>query len=372
MRVLHVYRTYFPDTQGGLEEVIRQICHNTKALDVESRIFTLSVNPEPAVLSREEAEVHRFKRSFEIASCGVSIGALKGFKELVAWADVVHYHFPWPFSDLLHFLGRVRKPSVVTYHSDIVRQQNLLKLYAPLMRKFLNSVDVIVATSKNYFLSSHELHRAGEKIEIVPIGLNEEMYPRTALQHSAWAQNKAGDIFFLFIGVLRYYKGLNFLLEALQGTELKCAIAGSGPIENELKQQAARLNLRNVKFLGQIDDIEKVALLKQCRAVVFPSHLRSEAFGVTLVEGAMYGKPLISAEIGTGTSFINIDGLTGFVVPPADPIGLREAMLQLHRDKDLAQSMGRAARRRFEVEFTGQLMGQRYAAIYEKLATGKL
>lgn len=55
-----------------------------------------------------------------MASCSISFSALPYFKRLVEWADVVHYHYPWPFADLLHFAARVRKPTVLTYHSDIV------------------------------------------------------------------------------------------------------------------------------------------------------------------------------------------------------------------------------------------------------------
>ena len=75
--------------------------------------------------------------------------------------------------------------------------------------------------------------------------------------------------------------------------------------------------------MGYLLEDDKVALINLCYAVVFPSHLRSEAFGISLLEGAMYGKPLISSEIGTGTSHINIDGETGLVVPPNDPVALQ-------------------------------------------------
>ena len=56
MRVLHVYRTYFPDTQGGLEEAIRQICASTKVHGVENRVFMLSRNPQPAIINRPEVD----------------------------------------------------------------------------------------------------------------------------------------------------------------------------------------------------------------------------------------------------------------------------------------------------------------------------
>jgi rhamnosyl/mannosyltransferase len=110
-----------------------------------------------------------------------------------------------------------------------------------------------------------------------------------------------------------------------------------------------------------------VALFKLARAVVFPSYLRSEAFGVALLEGAMYGRPLISTEVGSGTSHVNVDGETGYVVTPGSAKALRHAMDQLHFRPDVASLMGARARRRYEQLFTGALMGRRYARVYEDL-----
>lgn len=367
IRVLHVYRTYFPDTQGGLEEAVRQISLNAQGSDIESRIFSLSENPQPPVQKRPEGILYRFKKSFEIASCGVSLSSLSGFRELVDWADIVHYQFPWPFADFLHFFGRVNKPSLVTYQSDIIRQKFLLKLYRFLMNQFLGSVSKIVATSENYVHSSNELCLYKDKIHIIPLGLDESSYPQVSSEELNNAKEKYNEGFFLFVGVLRYYKGLHILLDALQNTSAQCLIVGSGPEEQALKNRAAQLGLDNVHFLGRITDGEKVALMKLCRAVIFPSHLRSEAFGVTLLEGAMYGKPMISTEIGTGTSFVNLDGQTGFVVPPSDPEALKNAISTLDQDHELAERFGKAARSRYETEFTGQLMGQRYARLYKEM-----
>ncbi len=367
MRVLHVYRTYFPDSQGGLEEVIRQICRNTRAQGVESRVFTLSATPSSEPIKREEAEVYQAHLSFEFASCGISLSAWASFRRQVEWADIIHYHFPWPFADLLHILGGTKKRTLVTYHSDIVRQKGLLKLYRPLMNIFLKRVDAIVATSQNYFATSSILGRYSEKVEVIPIGLDEATYPEPGDAFVSRVRDKVGEDFFLFVGVLRYYKGLHILLEAIKDTDLSVVIVGSGPVEDELKKRAAELNIKSLQFLGYVSDEDKVALIRLSRAIVFPSYLRSEAFGVTLVEGAMFGKPLISTEIGTGTSFVNKDGVTGFVVPPASPKHLQDAMYKLNKDPALATKMGKASRDRYERLFTGRLMGERYAQLYEKL-----
>ena len=181
-----------------------------------------------------------------------------------------------------------------------------------------------------------------------------------------WSERLGGK-FFLFIGVIRYYKGLHILLSASKGTDYPIVIVGAGPIEQQLKIEVTRLGLERVHFLGFLPDEDKVALLTLCYSVVFPSHLRSEAFGISLLEGAMYGKPLISSEIGTGTTFINIANETGLVVPPSDPIALREAMQYLWQHPEQAAIMGKKAQERYWRLFTAERMVNSYVDLYKEL-----
>lgn len=368
MKVLHFYRTYFPDTQGGLEEAIRQMCIGTREFGVENRVLTLSPQPEPAVLRLPEAEVTRTRLDLDIASCSMSRGSFAAFRRLADWADVLHFHFPWPFADLVKLITKPGKPSLVTYHSDIVRQQWLGKVYAPLMRNFLGSASAIVATSPNYAATSPVLRRYQKKLEIIPLAIDEHSYPEINERDLLDARSRYGQDFYLFIGVLRPYKGLHILLEAVRDAPYPVLIVGAGPVEAELRRQAQRQNIGNVHFTGYLPDRVKVALLKLARGLVFPSHQRSEAFGMSLLEGAMMGKPLISTEIGTGTSFVNIDGETGIVVPPNNSAALRNAMDLLYADPDKARRMGQNARLRYENCFTVSDMGGAYANLYDRIA----
>src|SRR5690606_32759723 len=137
-----------------------------------------------------------------------------------------HYHFPWPFMDLVHFATRLRKPAVVTYHSDIVKQKTLLQLYRPLMHRFLGSVDRIVASSPNYVASSPVLARFADKVEVIPFGLDRDTYPPASPETLERWRQRLGEGFFLFVGALRYYKGLHVLLDAAHGTDLPVVILG--------------------------------------------------------------------------------------------------------------------------------------------------
>jgi rhamnosyl/mannosyltransferase len=368
MRILHAYRTYFPDSQGGGEEAVRQICLNTAHWGVESRILSPSRRfTRRKVIEMPEGSVYRPRLSMEIASCSISLGAFGYFKRLVEWCDVVHYHFPWPFADVLHFFTRVTKPTVLTYHSDIVRQRVLGTLYQPLMERFLRSVDRIVCTSPNYLATSRTLQEFKDKVEVIPLGINEDAFVDPPAETVEAARATYGTDFFLFVGVLRHYKGLHILLDALKNAPYRVVIVGSGPKEAELKRQAQRLNLHNVVFTGYLPDEMKLSLLRLCRGVIFPSHLRAEAFGITLLEGAMHRRPLISTEVGSGTSYVNIDGETGLVVEPSSPAALRRAMDTLWRDPALAERLGQNARKRYETLFTGRLMGARYYDLYQRL-----
>ncbi|MEO8407776.1 MAG: glycosyltransferase, partial [Oxalobacteraceae bacterium] len=132
MRILHFYKTYYPDTWGGIEQVIRQLCSATSELGAVNQILTLTPQRQAGELLIDGQRVHRLPQDFEIASNSFSLRAIPALARLAAQADVVHYHFPWPFMDLAHFMARVKTPSVVTYHSDIIRQKNLLRVYRPL------------------------------------------------------------------------------------------------------------------------------------------------------------------------------------------------------------------------------------------------
>ncbi len=368
MRVLHVFKTYYPDSFGGVEQVIRQLSTASVQMGIASEIFSLSRQAKVMPQLQDGATtIIRAPVHLELASTPMSCSALKLFRQAVGRADLVHYHYPWPFGDLLHLVAGRSKPAILTYHSDVVRQRLLMPLYRPLMRRFFADVRAIVPTSPNYLQSSELLQDYRDKSTVIPIGLDETWYPALQPERVQYWQEDVGQDFFLFIGVLRYYKGLHILLDACANSSSRVVIVGAGPVEADLKQQAMRLGLTNVRFLGAVSDEDKVALLKLCRAVVFPSHLRSEAFGVTLLEGAMYGKPLISSEIGTGSSYVNIDGVTGLVIPPNDPVALRMAMRRFDNDQALAGEMGRRARERFETLFTARQMAQSYAALYAQV-----
>ena len=372
LKALHVYRTYFPDPQGGMQEAIRQLCLATKAEGVSNTIFTLSPKPDPAEIIRPEGLVVRSRSWAAPASCDLGgVDALLRFRSTSLQSDVLHFLYPWPYADLMYRLTATKTPAVLTYVSDVVRQRWLGKAYAPMMWSTLRSMRAIVANCPAYVRTSQILSDPAirEKIRVIPLGIVEESYPTIGDEtiFSRLGLEKS-EPYFLFIGVLRYYKGLHTLIQAAKQLKARIVIAGSGPEGDNLRALIEQMGVRNVLFAGQISDTEKVALLKNCRALVLPSHLRSEAYGMVLVEASIFGKPLISCEIGTGTSFVNMHEESGIVVPPEDAQALAIALETLLLEDKTAETLGRGARARYDQFFSGPALGRAYADLFREVS----
>jgi rhamnosyl/mannosyltransferase len=236
------------------------------------------------------------------------------------------------------------------------------------MKAFLSRMQAIVCTSQAYINSSLQLLSYQQQLKVIPIGIDEARYPVANPERVKYWKDRLGDHFFLFIGAFRYYKGLDDLVNACAGTSLSVVLLGDGPEKAMIDRLISQLGLEGqIHCVGALDDDDKQAILHLARAVVLPSSSRAEAFGISLLEGLMAGKPLVSTELSTGTSWVNQHEQTGLVVSPQLPIALRQALLQLNEDDVLVERMGQAARVRYEEIFTATHMGRSYVNLYEAI-----
>jgi len=172
----------------------------------------------------------------------------------------------------------------------------------------------------------------------------------------------------LFVGRLRYYKGLQYLLEAMRALEAHLLVVGSGPMEEAWRRLAGELGVADrVTFLGEVPDEELPAFYHLCDLFVLPASHRSEAFGVVQIEAMAAGKPVVCTELGTGTSYVNVHGETGLVVPPRDPAALVDAIRRLLADPELRRRLGERGRERAVREFSAGVMADRVASLYQEL-----
>lgn len=363
MRILHVYKDYFP-VLGGIENHVKMLAECQAALGHEVSVLVTSRDRHTHVETMNGVRVIYAGRLATISSAPVSL-ALLGLLARER-PDIVHLQFPYPFGELADYLfGQARK-TVLTYQSDIVRQKFLRVLYAPMMERVLERVDRILATSPNYVATSTVLSRWKDKCVVVPLGIDPSPFltPPSLLYQGG--ERGGGSL--LFVGRLRYYKGLNYLLEALCDLpEARLEIVGTGPKEAEWKKLAGDLGLSaRVDFAGDVPDAELPSHYAACDVFVLPASERSEAFGLVQLEAMAAGKPVVSCDVGTGVAWVNQDGVTGLVVPPRNPGALATALKKLLGDRELARNMGAAGRRRVLSDFTQDTMVERVIGIYEK------
>ena len=356
MKILHIYKTYYPDSIGGVEKSIKNIINGTKAFGLRSNILS--------TYKKKPSKHISFKQNFEISSMPISFSLIFNFKKITKKFDILHYHYPWPFMDLLHLLLNIKIPSLITYHSDIVRQKKLKILYNPLKELFFSKVNKIVCSSKNYLNSSKDLKIFRSKTTVIPFGIKKDDYIINNKKLDIF-KKKYGSNFVIFVGVLRYYKGLNYLIDAISKTNYRLLIVGSGKNYREIKNRIKKID--NIKILTNINDNELPCLIKLSKCLVLPSHLRSEAFGFSLLEGLMFGKPLISCDIKTGTSFININNLTGYVVKPKSSSSIKNALNKIFIKKSKANYFEKNCKKRFNQYFTQEKMALKYIKLYKSI-----
>jgi glycosyltransferase involved in cell wall biosynthesis len=364
VKVLHLYKDY-PPILGGIENHVRLLAEAQAARGHE--VSVLVTNPAGArteITVENDVRVIRAARFATIASTPLSIALASQL-----WRqqpEIAHLHFPYPFGDVMQMcFGRARR-RVITYHSDIVRQKNLLRVYAPLLRRSLARADRIIAASPRYVETSAFLAPCASNCTVIPYGIELGSFASADPVQVAEIQARYGAPLILFVGRLRYYKGIEYLIRAMTQVPAQLLLIGSDATtrRSELERLAGEIGVaERVHFLGE-RQTELTAFYHASDLFVLPSVERSEAFGIVQIEAMAAGKPVVCTELGTGTSFVNQDGVTGWVVPSRDPDALAHAIIRLLEDASMRARMGSAARDRANAEFGADLMVDRVLAVY--------
>jgi len=244
-------------------------------------------------------------------------------------------------------------------------------LYRPFLRRVLRRASRIVVSSPNLMEHAAELQDFRDKCVVIPFGIDVDRLKPTAV-----IDGKAADIAarfprprVLFVGRLVEYKGVEYLIRAMEQVDASALIVGDGPLRNSLEVLANGTNAKDrIHFPGHLSDDEVIAHLRACDVFVLPSITRAETFGIVQLEAMACGKPVVSTDLPSGVPWVNQHRQTGLVVPPADAVALRAALDALLGDEPLRRELGEAGRRRVEQEFTRAAMAARLTAFYRTLA----
>jgi rhamnosyl/mannosyltransferase len=283
--------------------------------------------------------------------------------------DLVHMHFPDPMAHLSSLVLPRDLPVVITWHSDIVRQERLLKFYRPLQDAMLRRAAAIIAPTPSHFATSAELARLSlaDRFRTVPFGIDVQTFAR---EHPKAAEIRARypERLIFALGRHVYYKGFEYLIDAmgmLPGARL--LLGGTGPLTEALRQRAASSNAaERITILGRIPEADLPAFYQACDVFCMPSVERSEAFGIVQIEAMAAGKPVVCCELGNGVTYVNRHGVTGLVVPPRDTPALAGALRTLIEDRDLRARLGAQGRARVDAEFSMEALRRGTLRVYQE------
>lgn len=383
LRVLHLGK-FYPPAAGGIETHTRILARAQadQGLDV-SVLCAQHQGSRSSTDADGPVTIHRQARLGSLAKFEILPGLSLALSRAARQADLLHVHVPNP-SMLLALLARggldrrARGPGgpplVVTYHSDVIRQKVLGALFRPFELRVYRKVKAILATSPAYAAGSSFLRGFGDRVAIVPLGIELNPYVNPSSEQreqarrlrSSWPEGPV----WLGCGRMVGYKGFPVAIRAMATAPGVLVLVGDGPARPELEALVRQLNLRDrVRFAGHLPHyLDIIPYYLAADAFWCSSIGRAEAFGMTQVEAMACGLPIINTAIaGSGVSWVAPHGLTGLTVPVDNPPALAEAAWKMAEQPDQRAAWGQAARRRAQAEFDHRVMADRVAEVYRKV-----
>lgn len=351
---------YYPPHLGGMETHLQALCRELrKSIDVRVIVANDGARSEESVV--DGVNVTRMGTVLKVAAAPICPGLARQIRD--THPDLIHVHLPNPWAVLGCLAANRRVPTIVTYHSDVVKQKLLGRLFEPLLRRILDRCAAIIATSRAYVESSRILSGYRDKCCIVPHGISMTRFLHGDRFAAARLRERYGPRIVISVGRLVYYKGLEYLIRAMSAVRGKLFIVGEGPLHSSLEREARTAGVQDrVVFLGDVPDV--VPYYHAADLFVLSSVARSEAFGIVQLEAMACGKPVINTRLASGVPFVSVDRVTGLTVAPANHEELAAAINALLDDPARRALYGKAAQRRVRQEFSVAKMAERTLQLY--------
>ena len=354
MRILHLAKYYWPHS-GGMERVVQDLAEGTALLGHDVDVVAYETGGR--LDGRRQRS--RVTRVFSLGAVGAQEIAPGYLAAARRSADIVHLHHPHPLADFASLTRSKKTPLVITHHAD-TKQRGVPRFLA---RAALSRSAAVVVPSKAHVALSAELVGYESKVEVIPFGVDIERWT-TVPAPPTGSPPRA-----LFIGRLVRYKGVDFLLRALERVpDLQLDIVGSGPEGSRLKTLARALAITDrIRWFGEYPDEDLPRRMAECHFLVLPSVTVEEMFGLVVIEAMAASRPVITTALPSGVREVGVSGETGLEVPLRDVDALARALDTLAHDARLRTRMGEAGRLRAERYFSRRRMVQEHLSLYERL-----
>lgn len=225
-----------------------------------------------------------------------------------------------------------------------------------IMSTYVNTIDLFISPSKFVMHKVIEFGIPKERVVFIPHFVRSDQY----------TPNYVNSNYILYFGRVEKHKGVKTLIEAVKNIgDLKLFIVGEGAFRTELENYVKSKGVKNVSFLGFVEEDRLTKLIRDCLFTVVPSEWY-EPFGFTVLESFASGKPVVGANIG-GISELVKNGLTGILFRSGDSRDLENKIRNLINNKDLVLEMGKNARDIAEKEYNANLHYEMLMKAYRKV-----
>jgi glycosyltransferase involved in cell wall biosynthesis len=360
--ILHIGK-FYPPHKGGMESHVRDLAVR-QARSANVHVIVASSCVRRQVSEVEGVRITRLAKVTTVASMPVCPELPAAIRR--SPADIVHIHLPNPGAALAFLLSGHRGKVVITHHADTLGRKSLRRMSDPFVISLMNRASRIIVTSTRYLASSVELEPFREKCRVIPLGIDPVRIAKPDDKRKIEdLRRHFGERFLLAVGRLVPYKGFDVLIRAMKYIDANLLLIGSGPLAIDLAVLAATEGVeRKVSILKHVDDLGPY--LAAASLLVLPSVTRAEAFGLVQLEAMAAGLPVINTDIDSGVPEVSISGETGLTVPRGDVSALANAIQLVLDQEDVRRKFGAAAQRRFQAEFTADLMAERTNSVYEE------
>ena len=369
MKILQLGKFY--PIRGGVEKVMYDLMLGLSEDGIDCDMLCASTEDYPAgtIQLNKHGAVIVVPTQVKAAATMLAPAMISRLRRIARYYDIIHVHHPDPMACLALYLSGYKGKVVLHWHSDILKQKTLLKLYAPLQNWLIKRADVIVGTTPVYVAESPFLKKVQEKIDYIPIGVSELQSDPDKVAAIRKQYNDKTLIFSL--GRLVEYKGYEHLIRAasILDDNFHIIIGGKGPLQVSLQALINELNVSDkVTLLGFVADEDIADYYAACDIFCLSSIWKTEAFAIVQIEAMAFGKPIVTTHIpGSGVSWVNEHHTSGLVVDKEDPQALAEAFKQITSDPELKNKFATGSRQRYERYFTRDKMVAKSKEIYNHL-----
>jgi len=370
MKILQ-FGKFYPPHWGGMEAVIFELTEHLNRVGIKCDVLCSNDHNKTIHEKRNQYSIIRAATIKKIAGTAISARLIIELWKVRRNYDIIHLHHPDPMATIAILLVPSKAKLVIHWHSDIIRQKFLFIFFRLFQCIMLLKSDLIITTSEDYKNGSPYLRRFHHKVRVVPIGIS---YTRLKIQKDILKnlkENYQGKKMIFSLGRLTDYKGFPYLINAAKylPDDYVIVIAGTDTDNGSLDKYIIPLNLNGkIQVLGRLSPEQIGAYYTRADVFCLSSIQKNEAFGIVQVESLFYGTPVVSTRIpGSGVSWVNQDGQTGFTVPIKDSKALAEAILKITNDRDLYRRFSENARKRYQNLFTSEKMVKKIIYHYEGL-----